>query len=566
MLAALAQNAWNREETVAYFDLGRFGRRITTTSEEAQLWFDRGLTWIYGFNHEEAILCFERALEADPKAVMPRWGIAHCLGPNYNKLWEFFEPEERANALARAHALLAETRDLPADDAERAMADALAARFPTDPAIADYGPWNEGFAAAMRPVHGRFPEDLDVVAIYAEALMNRTPWKLWDTAAGVPAEGASTEEIRGLLEGAFARDPAAWDHPGLLHYYIHLMEMSPTPELALPHGDRLFGLVPDAGHLVHMPSHIDVLCGDYQNVLARNRRASEVDRAYFDHAGGENFYTVYRIHNLHFQIYGAMFLGRPGTALDAAAALAETLPEPVVRYLPELFEAFVPMRLHVLIRFGRWEDILAEPFPADAGLYSYGTALLHYARTVALANLGQISEAEASATLFAAARDRVQPERMMFNNPCSAVLGVAEAMLLGELRYKSGRTEEGLAQLRRAVALDDGLLYDEPWGWMQPTRHALGALLMDSGQYEEAEAVYRADLGLDATLPRPCQHPRNVWSLHGLDECLARRGEAAERAHVRPLLAQAIARAEVPIMASCYCRSGGKGKAFRMPG
>ena len=215
----------------------------------------------------------------------------------------------------------------------------------------------------------------------------------------------------------------------------------------------------------------------------------------------------------------------------------------------------VTLRLHVLVRFGRWQDILDEPFPADPTLYLNTTALLNYARTVALANLGRLTEARTEREAFAVAQLAVPEGWMMFNNPCSAVLLVAEQMMLGELAYKSGQIEDGLEHLRAAVRLEDGMLYDEPWGWMQPTRHALGALLMDAGQYAEAEAVYRADLGLDQTLPRPCQHPRNVWSLHGLDECLHRRGETVERRHVRLLLDQAIARAEVPIRASCYCRA-----------
>lgn len=543
---------------MTYFNLGTFSRRLDDTPPEAQAWFDRGLIWQYGFNHEEAIACYGRVLEVAPSNVMARWGIAHCLGPNYNKLWDFFGPDERIAALTQAHVLLAEARDLPATRVERALLDALASRFPTDPGITDYGPWNDDFAAAMRPVYERFPDDLDVTAIFVEALMNRTPWALWETRTGQPAAGASTEEARAALDRAFATQPEAWGHPGLLHLYIHLMEMSATPEKALPHGDRLVRLVPDSGHLVHMATHIDVLCGDYHNVVARNRQAARVDRAYFAHAGGENFYTVYRIHNLHFQIYGAMFLGRPSDAFEAAKALEENLPEPVVRYMPEMFEAFVPMKLHVLVRFGRWPCILKEVFPEDAGLYSFSTVLLHYARTVALSNLGRIAEAEESARLFAAARDAVQPERMLFNNPCADILQVAEAMMLGELHYKSGRVDEGLDHLRRAVELDDNLLYDEPWGWMQPTRHALGALLMDAGRYAEAEAVYRADLGLDATLPRPCQHPRNVWSLHGLLECLGRRGDAVEAVHVRQQLDQALARAEVPVTASCACRSAGR--------
>jgi len=540
-----------------YFDLGTWSRKVTTNRPEAQLWFDRGLVWLYGFNHEEAIVCFEKALAADPDCVMAHWGIAHAIGPNYNKLWEFFGPDEKVAALDRAHRSLAAAAAV-ADHAmpvERALLAALAARFPNDPAIEDYGPWNDGFAKEMREVHAAFPDDLDVTAIFAEALMNRTPWQLWDLRTGGPAEGASTLEAQAALEHAFASDPAARDHPGLLHMYTHLMEMSPNPEKALCHGDRLVDLVPDSGHLVHMATHIDVLCGDYQNVVWRNLRATQVDRKFVDHAGGENFYTIYRVHNLHFVIYGAMFLAQPAPALAAAEALRAALPDPVVRFMPEFFEAFIGMKLHVLIRFGRWQDILAEPFPEDPKLYSYTNALLHYARTVALANLGRIPEARAERKAFATAQAAVPDNWMMFNNPCSEVLKVAEQMMLGELAYKSGDTEAGLDHLRAAVRLDDGMLYDEPWGWMQPTRHALGALLMDAGQYAEAEAVYRADLGLDRTLPRPCQHPRNVWSLHGLDECLHRRGETVERSHIRLQLDQAAARAEVPIRASCYCRT-----------
>ncbi|MFN0115689.1 MAG: hypothetical protein ACKVPY_13525 [Paracoccaceae bacterium] len=543
-----------------YFDLGTYGRTVTTASPEAQLWFDRGLNWLFGFNHEEAITCFEKALAADPACVMANWGIAYAIGPNYNKVWDFFAPDEKVTALSRAHRALGDARSAlgSSTPVEAALVGALAHRYSTDPAITDYGPWNDAFSASMREVHARFPGDLDIATFFAEALMNRTPWKLWNTRDGKVADGASTQEARDVLEGAFNSAPAAWRHPGLLHLYIHLMEMSPTPEKALRHGDILVDLVPDAGHLVHMATHIDLLCGDYQNVVWRNHRAAEADARYFDHAGGENFYTIYRLHNLHFEMYGALFLARPEAALAAAAGLERALPEPVVRYLPQFFEAFVAMRPHVLVRFGRWQDILALTFPADSGLYSYTTAMLRYARTVALANLGRIAEAEAEAVLFQVARAAVQEDRMVFNNPCSEVMKVADAMMAGELAYKSGRVEEGLAHLRRSVELDDGLLYDEPWGWMQPTRHALGALLMDAGRYDEAEAVYRADLGLDATLPRPCQHPRNVWSLHGLDECLRRRGESVERHHVRQLLDQALARAEVTIRASCYCRSKAK--------
>ncbi|ESZ55878.1 hypothetical protein X727_33070 [Mesorhizobium sp. L103C119B0] len=229
-------------DTMTYFDLGTFSRRLDNTLSEAQMWFDRGLIWQYGFNHEEAIACYERALEVAPSNVMARWGIAHCLGPNYNKLWTSFGPEERIVALTRAHVLLAEACDLSAIEVERALLDALTSRFPTDPEIADYGPWNDDFADAMRTVYERFPDDLDVTAIFVEALINRTPWALWDTRTGQPSAGTSTVEARAALDRAFTTQPAAWGHPGLLHFYIHLMEMSSTPEKALPHADRLVRL------------------------------------------------------------------------------------------------------------------------------------------------------------------------------------------------------------------------------------------------------------------------------------------------------------------------------------
>jgi hypothetical protein len=332
------------------------------------------------------------------------------------------------------------------------------------------------------------------------------------------------------------------------------MEMSPWPELALSHGDRLLEIVPDSGHLQHMATHIDVLCGEYHNVITRNARAAEVDRKFEDYAGSTNFYTLYRIHNVHFEAYGAMFIGRKSQALAAAAALQRLLPVEAVAYLPDFFEAFWGIRQHVLVRFGMWQEIVEQPLPDDPDLFSFTTALHRYSRTVALANLGRIDEAEAELELFGPARAAVPETRFMFNNPAESVLVIAGHMAAGELAYKSGRVDEGLDGLRAAVVASDELLYDEPWGWMQPPRHALAALLLDQGRHSEAEAIYRADLGLDATLPRPVQHPRNVWSLHGLDECLGARGETVERPHVRALLAQALARSEVPIRSSCYCR------------
>jgi len=542
------------------FDLGSYSREITTTSSTAKREFDQGLVWLFGYNHEAAAECFERAISADPKCGMAHWGVAYAIGPNYNKPWEFFEADERVATLKRAHVAIEEAQTLrdSLTPLEVALIDALADRFPEDPEIEDYSPWNDAFSDAMRTVYSEHGGDLDISSLFAEALMNRTPWLLWNLSTGEPNEGASTVEAQGVLERAFNELPDAWDHPGLLHMYIHLMEMSPTPEKALRHGDRLVDLVPDSGHLVHMATHIDVLCGEYQNVIWRNHRAAQVDRKYEAIAGGENFYTLYRIHNVHFEAYGAMFLGQPEKALAASEELMRMLPEPVVRFMPELFESFYGKKIHVMVRFGQWQEILDEPFPEDQELYSYTTTAMRQARTIALANLGRIEEAEEERKLAIAAGKAVQEGRMVFNNTCEDVLKIGDAMMDGELAFKSGKVEEGLDHLRHSVKLDDALLYDEPWGWMQPTRHALGALLMEVGQFEEAEAIYRADLGLDGTLARACQHPRNVWSLHGLHECLDRRGEQTETPHIKLMLDQAIARATVPIHASCYCRNRAK--------
>lgn len=539
-----------------YFNLGTCSRSVTTSSAKAQFWFDRGLVWTYAFNHEEAILCFEKAIAADPDCAMAHWGIAYAIGPNYNKPWEAFEEGEAPEALTTARAALRSASDIdkPVAPVERALLDALAQRYPASDAPEDLAAATDAYADAMRKAHQSYPDDPDVCSLFVEALMNRTPWQLWDLPTGLPADGANTVEAAAVLDAAFDRLQGAWDHPGLLHMYIHLMEMSPHPEKALRHGDRLSTLVPDAGHLLHMATHIDVLCGDYMNVVSRNQTAIEADRRYLDHAGPENFYSVYRCHNYHFKIYGAMFLGQPAPALAAAEELIETLPADILRPLADWFEAFIPMKQHVLIRFGLWREILDQDLPEDAALYAVTTAMMRYARCVALANLGRIDDAEKERDAFFAARDRVPEARMLFNNTCRDILKVAEHMLLGELAYKSGDPGAAFDHLRRSIHADDTLPYDEPWGWMQPTRHALGALLLDQGHFDEAEAVYRADLGLDGTLSRACQHPGNVWSLHGLHECQVKRGETTELPHIRQQLDKALARAELRIEASCFCR------------
>jgi len=261
-----------------YFDLGTYTRGTSTASPSAQTWFDRGLVWSYAFHHEEAIKCFQSALEHDPGFAMAHWGIAYAIGPNYNKQWEAFDPVDLAASLGRACDEVAAAQAC-ADGAapvERALIQALGRRYQADDPSADLVAWNADYAEAMRDVYRAHPDELDVAALFADALMNLTPWALWDRYTGLPADGAATVEAKGVLEDALER-PDGRVHPGLTHLYVHLMEMSPFPEHALPVADELRSLVPDAGHLVHMPTHIDVLCGDYKSTLDWNLRAIEVN-------------------------------------------------------------------------------------------------------------------------------------------------------------------------------------------------------------------------------------------------------------------------------------------------
>ncbi|AQA05358.1 hypothetical protein BVC93_26565 [Mycobacterium sp. MS1601] len=542
-----------------YYDLGRYHRLVETPSAQAQLWFNRGLVWAFAFNHDEAISCFEKALSHDPRLSIARWGIAYAIGPNYNKAWEAFDPTDIAVSLARARMELQLAAEGHTTPAERGLIDALASRFPTDnPEDLDaLAAGHTAYADAMVELSNAYPEDIDVQTLAADALVNVTAWALWDTRTGEPAPGSRVVEAKRILDAALATD-AGKEHPGLLHIYIHTMEMSSHPEDALPAADLLRDLVPDAGHLQHMPTHIDVLCGDYRSSVVSNQSAVKADRKFVENQGPLNFYSLYRAHDLHFVVYSAMFSGQFRVALSAADELAAQLtPELLSIESPPMadwLEAFVPLRIHVLIRFGRWDDLIAEPLPEDVALYCTTAAMTHYGRGVAHAAKGQLAQAKAERDAFEAAYATVPDSRYLFNNTSRDILDVARAMLDGEIAYRERHYDLAFERLRKAIELDDELPYDEPWGWMQPTRHAYGALLLEQGHVAEAAKVYEADLGLDPTLARPCQHPNNLWSLHGYHECLTKLGRTAEAQIIGRQLDLAKARADVPITASCACR------------
>ncbi len=543
-----------------YFDIDVYSRKVTTSSPDAQLWFDRGLVWTYSYNHELAIECFQKALEHDPDCAMAHWGVAYAAGPNYNFEWWMMDPDTKSSALGTAYdstqaalALVGKVTPI-----ERALIEALPARYPQREPIEEQAPWNDDFAAAMKKAYDAHPEDIEVATVYAEAILNQTPWKMWDIWKNTVAEGAATVEAQRVLE-KFVDTPEGRVHPGILHLYVHLMEMSPTPEKALMAGDRLRELVPDAGHLVHMPTHIDIQCGEYRDALHWNQKGIEADLKVAEKQGRMNFYTAYRVHNYHFAIYGAMFLGQYEPAMAAAQEMIREIPVELMKLesppMADFLESYISMKTHVQIRFGRWREIIAEPLPEDQRLYCNTTASLHYAKAVAHAALGEVAKSQAERVKFMEARAKVPESRYLHNNRCIDLLDVAEQMLDGELEYRKGNHDKAFTHLQKAIELEDALAYDEPWGWIQPVRHALGALALEQGRIELAEQAYREDLGLAGDLPRACIHPDNIWSLKGLDECLRQRGagDTAEAKLIAQRLKLAAARSDLPVGASCHC-------------
>lgn len=543
-----------------YYDLGSHRWKVTTDSAEAQIWATRGLIWAYSFNHEEALRCFERVAEHDPSCAMAYWGIAFATGPNYNKAWMLFDRQDllvsarKANdALAHA-ALLAEH----ASPTERGLISALAARFPaTNDIPCDFGRLDLTYANAMRPVYHADPDDIDVAALFAEALMCITPRGLWDLDTGLPT-GNHTTEARKVIETAF-NSSIGFTHPAHCHLYIHLMEMSPRPELALPAADRLRRLVPDASHMLHMPTHIDASVGDYRRGISFNDEAIAADDKYFAVENAPVLYSGYRVHYVTAKLYSAMMAGRFGDALAAAEKIEHIVDARLLNHnspnMADWVEAHLGSRAHVLIRFGRWEDILHLELPSNRELYCSTTAVILYARGIAFSALGRIEEAEAAQRAFEAARERV-PRTRLNSIPAREydVLGVASAMLAGELAYRQGDFENAFSTLREAAGREDALAYSDPPPWMQPVRHALGGLLLEQGRVAGAELAFREDLGLALGFPRRKAKLNNVWGLHGLQEALSRGGKIEEARMMKTQLDVAATFADIELSVSCYCR------------
>ncbi|RAH48762.1 cytoplasmic protein [Aspergillus brunneoviolaceus CBS 621.78] len=552
----------NPNET-PYFDLGSHARKVTTTSKEAQTWFNRGLVWAYSFNVGEAGKCFEQAAQHDPKCAMAYWGIAYATGPNYNKAYRFFDKEDLYASIEKANRALTRAWELLLEATPRA-------RFPPSDQIPDdFSSQDRAYADAMRPVYQRFGTDADIAALFADALMCMTPRGLWDLDTGKPT-GEHTVEARRVIEEGM-QSAEGRHHPALCHLHIHVMEMSPYPELALPAADRLRSLVPDASHMLHMPTHIDAAVGDYCRAVDSNHLATLADDKYFSPQslsllpGGSLTYIAYRVHYICAKLYAAMMSGRFADAMSAAEKLEAVLDDQLLSIesppVADSVESFVASKAHVLIRFGRWEEILTLPLPANRELYCASTAVILYARGLAFSALSRIHEGELAQREFEAARAKV-PESRLNSIPCKQVdvLSVASAMLTGELEYRKGNHEVAFAALREAIRREDALPYSDPPPWMQPVRHALGGLLLEQDRVAEAEVLFREDLGFAKDYPRRRAKLNNVWGLHGLYECFTRQGKTDEAVFIQSARDIAVATADVLVRASCYCRVSAVGE------
>jgi tetratricopeptide (TPR) repeat protein len=480
--------------------LGNHTHPIATTVEQAQKFFDQGLALVFGFNHDEAARLFARAAEFDPRSPMPHWGIALALGPNYN-MPPMPEREEKAwLAVDRAMALSGN-----ASERERAYVQALVTRYSKDPAV-DRKQLAARYREAMKSLRDRYPDDLDAATLYAESIMNLRPWQLW-SADGTPAEG--TLDAVEVLEGVLRRNP---NHPGANHYYIHAVEASKSPERALPSAYRLGRLMPGAGHMVHMPSHIFIRTGDHELSAVTNVTAAEVDRRYIERTGATGVYPLmYYSHNLHFVSYARMMQGRYDEALLYARRLRKNV-SGAIDGMPMLtpYGAFEWL---ILTRFAKWNEMLAEPEPEEKteALHAY----YRYARGLALAGLGRASEASAEAERLDAICARIPEDQNLMINPVRSVLAVAQAELAAKIARAKEDSDAEIAALRRAVEAQDKLGYMEPPEWHYPVREALGAALLRHGKPAEAEAVFRHDLQIN---------PRNGRSLFGLVESLKAQG------------------------------------------
>ena len=505
---------------------------ISTRSPESQKFFDQGLRLTYAFNHSEALRAFKEAARLDPDNAMAYWGWALVLGPNINLPMVSDVAPQAFQAAQRALALKDEV-----SDREKAYIEALAERYTTDPSI-DRAPLDLAYARGMKEVAESYPDDDDAATLYAAALMNLTPWNYFNL-DGSPRN--HTDELLATLQSVIDRNP---DHAGALHYYIHVVEEH-FPERGEWHADRLRGLMPGAGHVEHMPSHIYMLIGRYQDSYEVNVLATNADESYITQCRAQGIYPLnYYPHNIHYLSWSAMFLGRAEDALEAAREIVLKVPDELASEgnVWALYEIFLSQPMFVLTRFGMWDQMLSEPKP---GLDSkFMTGIWHYGRALAFLHTDRLTEARGELAPLSKLREAMgDAERYVSATAGETLLTIAEEILRGELAYTEGNTLEGLARLERAIRLEDSLVYNAPPEWYFPVRHYLGAMLLDAGRPAEAEVIYAADLGVN---------PENGYSLLGLKRALEQQGDAENASAVGERFDRAWADATHKLISSRY--------------
>jgi tetratricopeptide (TPR) repeat protein len=518
-----------------YDGLGSYSRKITTNSAEAQRYFDQGLGFLHGFNHRAAIRAFQQAAELDPECAMAHWGVALACGPHIN----FTAVPPPAAELAWKELGLAQKNSGNASPVERALTEALAKRY-ANPQPEDRSGLDRAYADAMREVWKNFPKDPDVGALFAEAMMDLRPWDQW-TADGKPQPG--TDEILATLDAVLKLNP---NHPLANHLYIHALEASPNPERASAAADRLRNLQPGLAHNVHMPSHIDIRTGQWLKAVDTNVKAVEADQRYRKIFGpAKGFLNVYIAHNRHMLAYAAMMTGQRDLAMKHIRAMVAKMPADFLEENALQAEGFLAMPLEVMVRFGLWDEILAEPEHYSDKMW-FTRAFHHAARAIAYAAKGDTASARKAQTVFIERAKLVPKEASLGNNSCEALLGVVTPMVEGEILVAEGKVDTGIEQLRAAIQKEDALKYDEPPGWLIPVRHSLGAVLMKRHRFAEAEQVYRDDLA---------RLPENGWSLLGLTESLRKQKKNPEEvAQTQAKFEKVWAKADLPIKSSCLCQ------------
>ena len=518
-----------------YDGLGSYSRKITTNSAEAQRYFDQGLGFLQGFNHHAAIRAFQQAAELDPKCAMAHWGAALACGPHINSM----AVPPPAAELAWKELGLAQKNASNASLVEQALIHALAKRY-ANPQPEDRTGLDRAYADAMREVWKKYPKDPDVGALFAEAMMNLRPWDQW-TPDGKPQPG--TEETIATLDAVLKLNP---NHPLANHLYIHAVEASPNPERAIAAADRLRNLQPGLAHNVHMPSHIDIRTGQWLKAIDTNAKAVEANKRYRKIFGApKGFLNVYIAHNRHMLAYAAMMTGQRGLAMKHIRAMVAEIPADFLNENALQAEGNVAMPLEVMVRFGLWDEILAEPEKYTDKMW-FTRAFHHAARAIAYAAKGDTANAREAQSVFLERAKLVPKEDFLGNNSCEALLAVAIPMVEGEILIGEGKIDRGVEQLRVAIQKEDALKYDEPPGWLIPVRHSLGAVLIKQQRFAEAEQVYRDDLA---------RLPENGWSLFGLAESLRKQKKNADEvAQTQAKFKKVWAKADLSITTSCLCQ------------